>query len=60
MLTVPVFNRAGEQVGEETIDPADFGGRVNKQLLHEVVVMHLANRRVGTVNTRPRRRRRLG
>jgi len=54
MLTVPVFNRAGEQVGEETIDPADFGGRVNKQLLHDVVVMHLANRRVGTVNTRGR------
>ena len=54
MLTVPVFNRAGEKVGEETIDPADFGGRVNKQLLHDVVVMHLANRRVGTVNTRGR------
>src|SRR4051812_26309009 len=54
MLTVPVFNPAGEKVGEETIDPADFGGEVNKQLLHDVVVMHLANRRVGTVNTRGR------
>src|SRR5262249_21377682 len=39
---------------EEAIDPADFGGVVNKQLLHDVVVMHLANRRVGTVNTRGR------
>jgi large subunit ribosomal protein L4 len=54
MLTVPVFNPAGERVGEETIDPADFGGAVNKQLLHDVVLMHLANRRVGTVNTRGR------
>jgi large subunit ribosomal protein L4 len=54
MLTVPVFNRAGEKVGEETIDPADFGGAVNKQLLHDVVLMHLAARRVGTVNTRGR------
>jgi len=54
MLTVPVFNSAGEKVGEESIDPADFGGEVNKQLLHEVVLMHLANRRVGTVNTRGR------
>src|SRR5919107_5094630 len=54
MLSVPVFNRAGEQVGEETIDPADFGGAVNKQLLHDVVLMHLAARRVGTVNTRGR------
>jgi len=54
MLTVPVYNAAGEKVGEETIDPADFGGQVNKQLLHDVVLMHLAARRVGTVNTRGR------
>ena len=54
MLTIPVYNPAGERVGEETIDPADFGGEVNKQLLHEVVLMHLAARRVGTVNTRGR------
>ncbi|WP_406697829.1 50S ribosomal protein L4 [Singulisphaera sp. Ch08] len=54
MLTVPVYNPAGEKVGEESIDPADFGGEVNKQLLHDVVVMHRANRRVGTVNTRGR------
>jgi large subunit ribosomal protein L4 len=54
MLTVPVYNPAGEQVGEESIDPADFGGTINKQLLHDVVLMHLAARRVGTVNTRGR------
>jgi large subunit ribosomal protein L4 len=54
MLTVPIYNPAGEKVGEESIDPADFGGEVNKQLLHDVVLMHLANRRVGTVNTRGR------
>jgi len=54
MLTVPVYNPAGEKVGEESIDPADFGGQVNKQLLHDVVLMHRANRRVGTVNTRGR------
>jgi large subunit ribosomal protein L4 len=54
MLTIPVYNAAGEQVGQETIDPADFGGEINKQLLHDVVLMHLAARRVGTVNTRGR------
>ncbi len=54
MLSVPVFNAAGEKVAEETIDPVDFGGAVNKQLLHDVVLMHLAARRVGTVNTRGR------
>ena len=54
MLTIPVYSRDGQKIGEESIDPADFGGKVNKQLLHDVVVMHLANRRVGTVNTRGR------
>ena len=54
MLSIPVYNRAGEKVGEESIDPADFGGQVNKQLLHDVVLMHQAARRVGTVNTRGR------
>ena len=54
MLTIPVYNPAGEQIGEESIDPADFGGEINKQLLHDVVLMHLAARRVGTVNTRGR------
>ncbi len=54
MLNVPVFNMNGEKLADETIDPADFGGSVNKQLLHDVVLMHLAARRVGTVNTRGR------
>jgi large subunit ribosomal protein L4 len=54
MIQVPIYNAAGAKVGEETVDPADFGGEVNKQLLHEVVLMHRANKRVGTVNTRGR------
>ena len=33
------------------IDPADFGGKINKQLLHEVVLMYLANQRAGTHST---------
>lgn len=54
MISIPVYDRNGQRIGEESIDPADFGGEVNKQLLHDVVVMHQANRRVGTVNTRGR------
>ena len=54
MLSVPVFNASGEKLADESIDPVDFGGSVNKQLLHDVVLMHLAARRVGTVNTRGR------
>lgn len=54
MISVPVYDRTGQRIGDESVDPADFGGEVNKQLLHDVVVMHQANRRVGTVNTRGR------
>src|SRR5437879_7159934 len=51
MLSLNVFNRQGEAVGTVDLDPAEFGGKVNKQLLHEVVLMHLANQRRGTHST---------
>lgn len=54
MLSVPVYDTKGEKVGEETIDASTLGGEVNKQLLHDAVLMYQANRRVGTVNTRGR------
>src|ERR671922_410256 len=51
MLTLNVYNSSGSQVGTVDVDEAEFGGTVNKQLLHEVVVMHLANQRAGTHST---------
>jgi large subunit ribosomal protein L4 len=54
MLNLPVFDRTGNQVGSVEIDPAEFGGSVNRQLLHDVVVMYQANRRQGTVKTKSR------
>jgi large subunit ribosomal protein L4 len=51
MLSLDVYNRQGETVGKVEIDPADFGGKINKQLLHEVVLMYLANQRAGTHST---------
>src|SRR5712692_6726468 len=51
MLTLNVFNRQGDAVGTVEVDPAEFGGTVNRQLLHDVVVMHLANQRAGTHST---------
>lgn len=54
MLNLPVYNTSGEKIGEESIDPSLLGSEVNKQLLHDVVLMYQANRRVGTVNTRGR------
>src|SRR5438552_5848175 len=51
MLSLNIFNRQGEAVGTVDVDPAEFGGKVNRQLLHEVVLMHLANQRAGTHST---------
>jgi large subunit ribosomal protein L4 len=54
MLTLNVFNRQGESVGTVEVDPEEFGGKVNKQLLHDVVLMYLANQRAGTHSTKRR------
>jgi large subunit ribosomal protein L4 len=50
-VTLNVHNVHGQAVGTVEIDPGDFGGKVNRQLLHEVVVMYLANQRAGTHST---------
>jgi large subunit ribosomal protein L4 len=54
MLSISVFNRQGEAVGTVDIDPEEFGGSINKQLLHDVVLMYLANQRAGTHSTKRR------
>src|SRR4051794_26965387 len=51
MLNLNVYNVRGESVGTVEIDPDEFGGEINKQLLHDVVVMYLANQRRGTHST---------
>src|SRR5213593_3576488 len=51
MLSLKVVNRQGESVGTVDVDPAEFGGKINRQLLHEVVLMYLANQRAGTHST---------
>ena len=54
MATLPVFDRSGKQVGSYEIDPAVLAPRINKQLLHDVVVMYEANQRLGTFRTKNR------
>ncbi len=51
MLSLNVVNRQGEPVGKVDVDPAEFGGKINRQLLHDVVLMYLANQRAGTHST---------
>src|SRR5216684_7540980 len=50
-IAVPLFNALGEQTGTVEVDAADFGGKINKQLLHDVVLMFEANQRAGTHST---------
>lgn len=50
-ITIPVVNRAGAEVGTVTLDPAEFGGKISRQLMHDVVLMYLANQRAGTHHT---------
>lgn len=50
-ITVPVVDKTGAAVGSMTVDPKDFGGKISKQLMHEAVLMYLANQRSGTHST---------
>ena len=54
MTTLPVFDRTGAEVGSYEIDPAVLAPRINKQLLHDVVVMYQANQRQGSAKTKTR------
>lgn len=50
-IVVPVVDAQGKSLGTESIDPKAFGGKINRQLLHDVVLMYQANQRAGTHHT---------
>src|SRR4029079_16825713 len=50
-IAVPVVDRSGAARGTIDIDPAAFGGKISRQLMHDVVLMYLANQRAGTHHT---------
>ncbi|MES2791860.1 MAG: 50S ribosomal protein L4 [Planctomycetota bacterium] len=54
MVSLPVHNQAGQQVGTYELDLNEIASGVNKQLLHDVVVMYEASKRVGTARSRSR------
>jgi large subunit ribosomal protein L4 len=54
MVSLPVYDRNGEEVGTYDIDPAELAPRISKQLLHDAVVMYQANRRQGSARTKSR------
>jgi large subunit ribosomal protein L4 len=54
MASLTVYNRTGKEVGKYEIDLAELAPRINKQLLHDVVVMYQSNLRLGTAKTKSR------
>lgn len=54
MASLPVYNRSGQEVSRYEIDPKELAPRINKQLLHDAVVMYQSNQRQGTFRTKAR------
>jgi len=54
LARVSVYNMGGDPVGEVELRDDIFGVAANPAVLHEAVIMHLANRRRGTHDTKTR------
>jgi large subunit ribosomal protein L4 len=54
MPKLTVYDRKGKKVGTYNVEPTDFAPRINKQLLHDAVVMYQANDRQGSHQTKSR------
>jgi len=54
MVSLPIFNKSGKEVGKYEIDLAQLAPKISQQLLHDVVVMYQANQRQGTHRTKDR------
>jgi large subunit ribosomal protein L4 len=54
MPKLTIYDRKGKKVGTYNVEPTDFAPRINKQLLHDAVVMYQANLRQGSHQTKSR------
>lgn len=54
VASLPVYDSSGAEVSKYEIDLDQLAPRINRQLLHDVVVMYQANRRQGSAHTRSR------
>ena len=54
MASLPIFDVSGKEIGKYEIDPTEIAATVNRQLLHDVVVMYQANARQGSHKTKNR------
>lgn len=54
MAAIVVRDRSGKEVGTYEVNSADFAEKINRQLLHDAIVMYQANLRQGTHKTKTR------
>jgi large subunit ribosomal protein L4 len=54
MVSLTVYNKTGAEVGKYELDPTLLAPKVNRQLLHDAVVMYQASARQGTHRTKNR------
>ena len=54
MANVAVLNMEGKEVGSMELDDAVFGVEINEHLVHQAVVLQLANNRQGTQKAKTR------
>lgn len=54
MVSLPIYDMSGAEVGKYEIDPTEIASVINKQLLHDAVVMYQANQRQGSRKTKGR------
>lgn len=54
MKSVSVLDIKGKVAGKTSLDQTYFNGKISKSLLHQAVLMYLANRRLGCASTKMR------
>ena len=54
MPKLTIHDRKGNKVGTFTVEASDFAPYINRQLLHDAVVMYQANRRQGSHQSKTR------
>ena len=54
MATLDVYNTSGDVTGSVDIDTDQLAPKINKQLLHDVVLMYQANNRQGSAASKSR------
>lgn len=54
MAALPVYDKSGKEVGQYEIDSVEIAPKISRQLLHDIVVMYQANKRLGTFRTKSR------